>query len=161
MNWEAIGAVGELLSAAAVLATLVYLALQVRHSNRIAFRDSRSSLVASYSEAARIFLENPELAALRVKLRDEKSVLSELEQEQARLLVDHQFSFWSEVNVSASTGLLPAANENVYFERARNLVRTYPGLTPYFENWFIDGGIKQGDFRGIYNIVWQEIEKLR
>jgi len=34
VNWDAIGAVGELVSAAAVLVTLIYLAIQVRHSRR-------------------------------------------------------------------------------------------------------------------------------
>jgi len=32
MNWEAIGAVGEILGAVAVLITLVYLAIQIRQS---------------------------------------------------------------------------------------------------------------------------------
>lgn len=36
MNWEAIGAVGELVGALAVVASLVYLALQIRHSARLA-----------------------------------------------------------------------------------------------------------------------------
>lgn len=31
MNWDAIGAVGEVLGAVAVIATLAYLAVQVRH----------------------------------------------------------------------------------------------------------------------------------
>ena len=32
MNWEAIGAVAEILGASAVVASLLYLALQMRHS---------------------------------------------------------------------------------------------------------------------------------
>lgn len=36
MNWEAIGAIGETLGAAGVIATLVYLAVQIRDSNRVA-----------------------------------------------------------------------------------------------------------------------------
>jgi len=31
MNWEAVGAIGEIFGAVAVLATLVYLAKQIRH----------------------------------------------------------------------------------------------------------------------------------
>ena len=34
MNWDAIGAVGELVGALAVLVTLIYLAIQVRHTRR-------------------------------------------------------------------------------------------------------------------------------
>jgi hypothetical protein len=35
MNWDAIGAVGEIAGAAAVVVTLVYLARQIRHSNSV------------------------------------------------------------------------------------------------------------------------------
>jgi hypothetical protein len=38
MNWDAIGAVGELLGSVAVLVTLVYLAIQVRHARAEASR---------------------------------------------------------------------------------------------------------------------------
>jgi len=34
MNWEALGALAEIVAAAAVVITLLYLAIQVRHSNR-------------------------------------------------------------------------------------------------------------------------------
>ena len=34
MNWEAAGAIGEILGAIAVLTTLIYLALQIKQSNR-------------------------------------------------------------------------------------------------------------------------------
>lgn len=35
MNWEAIGAIGEILAAGGVIATLVYLAAQVRNSAQV------------------------------------------------------------------------------------------------------------------------------
>jgi len=35
LNWEAIGAVGEILGAIAVFVSLLYLALQLRHSNKL------------------------------------------------------------------------------------------------------------------------------
>jgi len=34
VNWEAIGAIGEIIGATAVVATLIYLAIQIRHSTR-------------------------------------------------------------------------------------------------------------------------------
>ncbi|MDA1372383.1 MAG: hypothetical protein O2971_16680 [Proteobacteria bacterium] len=36
MNWEAIGAIGEILGAFAVVATLVYLATQIRYAKEAA-----------------------------------------------------------------------------------------------------------------------------
>ncbi len=161
MDWEAIGAVGELLSAAAVLATLIYLALQIRQSNNIALRDSRTDVVSAFTEITKTILGNPELVSLRIKLRDKDSELSDIEKEQALLLADHYFGFWSKVNVSVSTGLLPTANKKAYFEGTRNLIRTYPGLAPYIEECLLNSQIRHGDFPGIYDIIWQEIEKLK
>jgi hypothetical protein len=36
VNWDAIGAVGEILGAFAVFVSLVYLAVQVRHNSKLA-----------------------------------------------------------------------------------------------------------------------------
>ena len=41
MNWEAIGAVGEILGAIAVIGTLIYLAVQVRHSKELLERHEK------------------------------------------------------------------------------------------------------------------------
>ena len=70
MNWEAIGAVGELVGGVAVIATLVYLAIQVRHSKELLERnekialsqvyqsraDSRMSLILAQAESDRVEL---------------------------------------------------------------------------------------------------------
>lgn len=44
MNWEAIGALGEILAAITVVVTLVYLAIQVRHSKELLERNEKITL---------------------------------------------------------------------------------------------------------------------
>ena len=69
MNWEAIGAVGEILGAIGVIATLGYLAAQIRQNTRSS-RDAASR--ASFDTVTRINLmlvENPEVADLAVRAR--------------------------------------------------------------------------------------------
>jgi hypothetical protein len=52
MNWDAIGAIGEIVGAIAVIATLVFLAIQIRQSNQ----SQRESNVIARSEAVdRVF----------------------------------------------------------------------------------------------------------
>ena len=66
MNWDAIGAVGEILGAMAVFLSLVYLASQIRAQNR----ESRISSVHEITEAFRQSLEvlsAPEMAQIYVK----------------------------------------------------------------------------------------------
>ena len=45
MNWEAIGAVAEIIGAAAVMISLVYLAVQIRHTVRRTAADNLQSTV--------------------------------------------------------------------------------------------------------------------
>lgn len=67
MNWEAVGAIGEVLGALVVLATLAYLTLQVRQNSQLirAATQGQSSqwtlaaltAVVSHEQAARVFAE--------------------------------------------------------------------------------------------------------
>ena len=45
MNWEAVSAIAEILGLAILIATLMYLAFQVRDSNRIAQANSLQSIL--------------------------------------------------------------------------------------------------------------------
>ena len=47
MNWEAIGAIGEVAGAIGVIVTLIYLAAQIRQSNSLSRSESRQALVAN------------------------------------------------------------------------------------------------------------------
>ena len=51
INWEAIGAIGELLGAAAVIATLGYLAFQIRQNNKLLAAQARYNLTVQRSGA--------------------------------------------------------------------------------------------------------------
>jgi hypothetical protein len=62
MNWEAIGAVGELLSAAGVVFTLGYLAVQIRQSNSIANWETHRSAVTSFSDALQSVINDADTA---------------------------------------------------------------------------------------------------
>ncbi len=66
MNWEAIGAVGEILGALAVVSSLVYLASQIRVQNR----EARVASVHDAAEAYRTTiasLQEPEMADLYIE----------------------------------------------------------------------------------------------
>ena len=49
MNWEAIGAVGEVVGAIAVVSTLIYLAVQIRHNNRSLAEATSASISQSFA----------------------------------------------------------------------------------------------------------------
>ncbi|MFT4800127.1 MAG: hypothetical protein ACJARY_002254 [Candidatus Azotimanducaceae bacterium] len=53
MNWEALEAVGEIVGAVAVLATLLYLATQIRKQNQQARDANRQFAVAQFNALRR------------------------------------------------------------------------------------------------------------
>jgi hypothetical protein len=61
LSWEAAGAIGEIIGAAAVVVSLVYLASQIRTQNREARAASVHQVLHEYSEAISLLLE-PEMA---------------------------------------------------------------------------------------------------
>jgi hypothetical protein len=50
MNWDAIGAIAELLGAAGVIASLVYLATQIRHSQEQMAQNTQALRASAYQE---------------------------------------------------------------------------------------------------------------
>ena len=50
MNWDAIGAVGEIIGAIAVVATLFYISIQIRTNNALASAESRDKTFTQFSQ---------------------------------------------------------------------------------------------------------------
>ena len=67
MNWEAIGAVGEIVGACAVLVTLVYPALQIRQNTTQARAASHHAMSDSLNQINVLFAENSEVSVLWLK----------------------------------------------------------------------------------------------
>ena len=61
MNWEAIGAIAELLGALAVLCTLIYLAVQIRQSNIITREQAHYHMLSNQTSYFDRLAENPDL----------------------------------------------------------------------------------------------------
>lgn len=85
MNWEAIGAVGEILGAAAVVLTLFYLARQVRTQNRASEIDAYEGIMDGFNEMNRMIASDRALYRLLI---DGLNRPDELDEDQAG-----QFSF--------------------------------------------------------------------
>jgi len=61
MNWDAMGAIGEVIGAITVVASLIYLAGQIRHTNRLANSNSLQSVLQSEMNFASIIIENADI----------------------------------------------------------------------------------------------------
>ena len=58
MNWDALGATAELVAAGGVIASLIYLATQIRQSNSTDKLNATLSIQASYNQVGGLFLRD-------------------------------------------------------------------------------------------------------
>ena len=67
MNWEAIGAVGEVVGAAGVIFTLIYLALQIRKNSQDVRSATRQSISSTQTQVGLQIAKDPVLRASAVR----------------------------------------------------------------------------------------------
>jgi len=91
MNWEAIGAVGEIIGAIAVVVSLVYLASQLRQGNELAKENAYRALQHAIDESMTELNRDPELHKLwRETLYEGKSI-SDSDRERIGFLLNRVF----------------------------------------------------------------------
>ncbi|HMJ05747.1 MAG TPA: hypothetical protein VK474_05780 [Chthoniobacterales bacterium] len=90
MNWDAINAVSQLISSIAVVVSVLYLAVQLRSSTRVARVAAMDAAAAALRDVTKPFMENAELARIwRIGLEDLKALSKD---DQARFFhAAHQF----------------------------------------------------------------------
>src|SRR5438132_13974837 len=77
-NWEAISAIAQMISSIAVVLSVLYLALQVHQSTRIAKLAAQDAAATALREVTKPFAENSDLARIwRVGLEDLQSLSAE------------------------------------------------------------------------------------
>ena len=70
MNWDAIGAIGEVVGAIAVVATLFYLAFQIRQNTRMSRAAMTKDLLLASRSAIMDLTSNDRLAEIWAEIRD-------------------------------------------------------------------------------------------
>ena len=77
MNWDAIGALAELLAAAGVIASLVYLGSQIRQSSQAVRAESVRQLLAQSSQNFMSGTTSPEVVSALVKAQSTEGLAEE------------------------------------------------------------------------------------
>ena len=79
MNWEALGAIGEIVGAVAVVITIAYLAVQIRQNSRSLRAAAYQDAVRSANDWSSLLVRDPELYALFSRGIGDYSSMSEEE----------------------------------------------------------------------------------
>ena len=111
MNWNAVGAIGEILGALAVLITLVYLALQVRQNTRAMKRTAFQELINYYATITD-FYSTREGAELVAKARHGLDLLDEPDRIRILNLVGKSFAHLQNVHQQWTEGFINESQWN-------------------------------------------------
>jgi hypothetical protein len=114
MNWDAIGAIAELLGAIGVIASLAYLSVQIRQNTRQIGEHSRELRISAIDSIANSFsrfrdplIRDPELAALWVRGIADYQSLDDVERVRLGRLLQELFfahqNTWSRFMEGATT----------------------------------------------------------
>ena len=98
MNWDAIGAVGELIGAIAVLITLVYLAIQIKAMRDMNRKIAIDGTYTKFNDMRQSLFQNPEVASLILNGLNNPNDLNSRDQFRFMLLCETLFmngeQFW-------------------------------------------------------------------
>ena len=106
MDWDAIGAIAELGGALGVMASLIYVATQIRHSTLASSVEAKLATTGLLTEFMNMFIEDPELYDLFLRGRTSTANLSEGEYPRFSNLVMKTFWFYSAAHFQLRSGTL-------------------------------------------------------
>ncbi len=133
MDWEVIGATGEWAGALAVVASLIYLATQVRQSNRQSQAEAQYSFLDAYGQLHASLIENKAAAAVfRRGMAGEE--LDEDEAFQFFLSLGHWINTWGVMYELHEAGQLPEGQWSIVRQDIYEMLTT-PGGRAYWNKF--------------------------
>ena len=143
MNWDAIGAIGEILGASAVFASLIYLAIQIRTQNR----ESRLSAMHEISVGLRDLMAKfgaHDMAPTVLRANEDYDQLTDEEALRFVTLCGAYFLAWEEAFVQHQEGRLADRSWNslsMYYANGMGMLgvrRSWASRKKYFNNDFVE-----------------------
>jgi hypothetical protein len=117
-----------------LLASLVFLAMEINQSNKIAIASVQYDILSDFNEYHRQVLADPEVAEFISKLEyANDTALSPAENTRAHAFVTIFINLWFAIQTAHDNGQLTDGDFQVYLEDARHAMHRYPRAVPYFK----------------------------
>ena len=127
MTIQDLGSIGELVAALATVATLVYLAIQIRQNTRTVRTSTYQAVLESSNRFNELVLDNPELHRIYHVGRSDPTQLADEERARFRLLIGQLLNVYETMFLQYERGTL---DEDFWLARRRGLraVLSQPGI---------------------------------
>jgi hypothetical protein len=127
MNWEAIGAIGEIVGSTGVIISLLYLAIQIRKDARARRANTLHEQCQALAGVYSTLESSSELSDVYFRGIQDFSCLKGSERVRFSALCNHLFRLWEEDHLQATEGNLDRRMWNAY-EVALDDVVSLPGV---------------------------------
>ena len=111
MNWDAIGAMGEIIGAIAVVTSLIYLAVQIRTQNRESRISAMHDISVGFREVLAQF-SSEDACALFIKANKDYDSLTDVEAQRLIVLTGQFFRAFEEAYIQFDEGRLDERSWN-------------------------------------------------
>ncbi len=132
MDWSVIGAVGEIIGAAGVIASLLYLARQIREARTIAQTEGVRRITLGHRELNMQITTHPELSRIVTTGNLDPDALNEQEVVRYFAVTGEYFAHLTECRMAHDMGIM----DDDYYEAWKRVYRIwlqYPGWQRYWE----------------------------
>jgi len=157
MNWDAIGAISEMIGALAVVISVIYLAFQIRQNTKQLEQNERTSIAASVSASSTTYRENrqyiytsADVAEIQLRGMSDPEALDKVERYRFRLMMSNFVDAnWDMYSQTVMTGFSPETWQTQGSRAIRRILGTPGGL------WF------WREFRAEYPEVFRaEVDRM-
>ncbi len=131
MTIQDLGSIGEFLAAIATLATLVYLAMQIRQNSESVKAAAAQSMLAGVNDALQNAASTPQLARVVILGQIDFDQLSEEERQQFIVWI---FSWFRTLELAHHNNLLGHLDSRIWEGHARHLEAVVQ--SPVVQNWW-------------------------
>ena len=131
MNWEAIGAVGEVVAALAVVVTLVYLATQIRQNTRAVRSSASHAITDARVDFLKSISDNPEVSRIFFSGLSDREALDSVERARFDVMMTRFVAMMENYDYQNRQG----AMDSDQWIRMLGVLRTFLG-TPGGQAWW-------------------------
>ena len=131
MNWDVIGVVSEAIGAAAVVASLLYVAIQIRHSANIAESDAFERSTQNFMSSQSALLD-PKLGELFLRGKENYDALDDVERLHFQIIMSNLLYEMEITMEKREAGLVTDDLMEPYYFYFEDLV-SHPGVKEYLQ----------------------------
>lgn len=133
MNWEAAGAIGEIVGALAVVASLVFVGFQLLHNTRALRLQATNEILTQFEEQLVQLADNEELARLLFEGVPQPESLEGMDRYRFTLLCQRVFFYLAKAHYQFRSGTLETEMWEAIHSQLANFMNA-PGMAQYWRN---------------------------